>query len=146
MPASSPAPPLRVVGTGMGVVSPLGQGLEETTRALREGRDGVRPVTTFDVSKTRCKTAGQVVGMRNAECGTRNGKRLHRASHMMIAAAQELWQSDSSFQPELLVIGTTSGGMSFGEAFFRAQVEKRRPRERAAWLANYLPHKPVLDA
>jgi 3-oxoacyl-[acyl-carrier-protein] synthase II len=142
----APANALRVVVTAMGVISPLGQGLEETSSALRQGRDGVRPVTAFDVSKTRCKTAGQVVAMRNAECGTPNGKRLHPASHMMIAAAQELRQSDSAFQPELLVIGTTSGGMSFGEAFYRAQVEKRRPRERAAWLANYLPHKPVLDA
>jgi 3-oxoacyl-[acyl-carrier-protein] synthase II len=35
--------------------------------------------------------------------------------------------------------------MSFGEAFYRAQVAKRRTRARAAWLANYLPQKPVLD-
>ncbi len=130
----------------MGVVSPLGQGLEETAKALREGRDGVRPVTAFDVSKTRCKTAGQVVEMRHAECGTQKGKRLHRASYMMIAAAQELQRIDAGFRPELLVIGTTSGGMSFGEAFYRAQVEKRRARERVMWLANYLPQKPVLDA
>ncbi len=64
----------------------------------------------------------------------------------MMAAGRELLAGDPAFQPELLVIGTTSGGMSFGEAFYRAQVEKRRPRERAAWLANYLPHKAVLDA
>ena len=64
----------------------------------------------------------------------------------MIAAAQELSQSDSEFHPELLVIGTTSGGMSFGEQFYRAQVAKKRIRSSAAWLANYLPHKPVLDA
>jgi 3-oxoacyl-[acyl-carrier-protein] synthase II len=36
--------------------------------------------------------------------------------------------------------------MSFGEAFFRAQVAKQRPRERARWLANYMPQKAVLDA
>jgi len=65
---------------------------------------------------------------------------------MMIAAARELVAGDPAFQPELLIIGTTSGGMSFGEAFYRAQVEKNRQPKRAAWLANYLPHKPIADA
>jgi 3-oxoacyl-[acyl-carrier-protein] synthase II len=36
--------------------------------------------------------------------------------------------------------------MSFGEAFYRAEVAKQRRRERARWLANYLPQKAVLDA
>ena len=138
---SPPAPtrPSRVVVTAVGVVSPLGLGSEETTAALRAGRDGVSPITAFDVSKTRCRTAGQVGEMRNGEW-------LHPASRMMIAAAREVAVGDAAFRPELLVIGTTSGGMSFGEAFYRAQVEKRKPRERAMWLANYLPQKPVLDA
>jgi 3-oxoacyl-[acyl-carrier-protein] synthase II len=65
---------------------------------------------------------------------------------MMMAAASEVRQGDRGFDPELLVIGTTSGGMSFGEAFYRAQVRKQRPPECAGWLANYLPQKPVLDA
>jgi len=64
----------------------------------------------------------------------------------MIQAARELQAMDPLFQPELTVIGTTSGGMSFGEAFYKAQVERRRPRERPMWLANYLPQKAVLDA
>jgi 3-oxoacyl-[acyl-carrier-protein] synthase II len=135
----------------MGVVSPLGQGLEETARSLKEGHDGVRPVTTFDVSKTRCKTAGQVpaslwVHEPHADKSPWPRHSPHPASFMMIAAAQELRMADPGFAPELAVIGTTSGGMSFGEQFYRAQVEKRRPRKRAAWLANYLSHKAVLDA
>src|SRR6202008_3897633 len=53
---------------------------------------------------------------------------------------------DSGFVPELAVIGTTSGGMSFGERYQRAQIARERPRERAAWLATYMPQKAVLDA
>lgn len=64
----------------------------------------------------------------------------------MIAAAREALAQDAGFVPELAVIGTTSGGMSFGEQYFRAQVAKAKPRERAAWLANYLPKKAVADA
>jgi 3-oxoacyl-[acyl-carrier-protein] synthase II len=36
--------------------------------------------------------------------------------------------------------------MSFGEQFYRAQINHECRRERASWLANYLPHKPVVDA
>ncbi len=64
----------------------------------------------------------------------------------MIAAARELAAGDPAFAPELMVIGTTSGGMSFGEQFHRALIAQRRPREAAFWLANYMPQKAVLDA
>jgi len=140
----------RVAVTAIGMVSPLGLGSAETVRALRAAQDGVAPVTAFDVSKTRCKTAGLVdraaLATRVGESGARAHHR-HPASLMMMAAAAEVRAGDGGFDPELLVIGTTSGGMSFGEAFYRAQVEKaRRTPARAAWLANYLPQKPVLDA
>ena len=65
---------------------------------------------------------------------------------MLAAATKEARDGDRGFQPEAAVIGTTSGGMSYGESFYRAQIEHRRPRARAGWLANYSPQKPVLDA
>ena len=146
MPASPETPPRRVAITALGVVSPLGQGLDETADALRAGRDGVRAVTTFDVSRTRSKTAGQVGEFQISDFRFQIEKRLHPASRMLIAAAREAQGQDGGFVPELFVVGTTSGGMSCGEHYFRAQVAKARPRERAAWLANYLPQKAVLDA
>ena len=142
----------RVAITAAGVVSPLGHGLEETRRSLCEGRDCVSPVTRFDVSKTRCKTAGQIppASAKNGQTGKERHhqrlSRLHPASVFMIEAARELRAMDPLFHPEITVIGATGGGMNFGEAFYRAQVERRRPRERAIWLANYLPQKAVLDA
>ena len=144
MQTSPEPPPRRVAITALGVVSPLGFGAEENSRALREGRDGVGAVTEFEVSRTRAKTAGRVGEMTNDEC--RMTRRLHRASRMMIAAAREARAKDAGFAPELAVMGTTSGGMSFGEQYFRAQVARAKPRSRAAWLANYLPQKAVADA
>lgn len=133
----------RVVVTAAGVVSPLGHGLAETTRSLREGRDGVTPMAAerFDVSRCRAKTAGQVVPVRPSD-----SDRLHAASLLMMEAVREVTRTDGGFRPELMVIGTTSGGMSFGEQFFRAQISREHPRRRAAWLANYMPQKALLDA
>ena len=145
-PMSDPAAPVRRVAiTALGVVSPLGVGAEENAASLRAGWDGVSVVTRFDVSRTRCKTAGQVGGSRRAEGGGRK-RELHPASRMMMAAVREVRAGDEGFVPELFVVGTTSGGMSFGEQFYRAQVAKVRPHRQAGWLANYLPQKAVLDA
>jgi 3-oxoacyl-[acyl-carrier-protein] synthase II len=130
----------------MGAISPLGCGLAETARALRAGCDGVGPVAAFDVRETRCKTAGQVAPLTSAGSGSRRQDRLHPASRWMIAASREVQADDPAFRPELMVIGTTSGGMSFGEEYFRAQLAGKKPRDRARWVANYLAHKPVMDA
>jgi 3-oxoacyl-[acyl-carrier-protein] synthase II len=52
----------RVVITGMGIVSPLGIGLEKNWGALCEGRSGVGPITRFDTSEYPAKIAGEVKG------------------------------------------------------------------------------------
>src|SRR4029077_8276600 len=76
----------------------------------------------------------------------RQAARLHRASRMMIAAVREVRAQDPEFAPELVVIGTTSGGMTYGESFFRSALAGGSRRGHAAWLANYSPQKPVHDA
>src|SRR5213592_825035 len=109
--------PARVAVTAAGVISPLGFGLAETLESLRSARDCVTSVMRFSVAQCRCKTAGQVADARllASRAGTPRSRRLHRASHMMIEALQELVIQQPQFEPELTVIGTTSGGMSYGE-------------------------------
>jgi 3-oxoacyl-[acyl-carrier-protein] synthase II len=50
----------RVVVTGMGLVTPLASGIEETWRRLLAGESGIRRIEKFDVSDLACKIAGQV--------------------------------------------------------------------------------------
>ncbi|HJT44777.1 MAG TPA: beta-ketoacyl-[acyl-carrier-protein] synthase family protein [Chthoniobacterales bacterium] len=141
------SPKARVAVVAAGIVSPLGSGLQETRQALRKGTDCVTGVSLFDVGKCRCQTAAQIPNdrLRSGQNG-RKSARLHRASHMMISAAGELFESDPKFKPEVTVIGTTSGGMSFGEDYYRAVLEHKKLRRSPEWLANYPPQKPVLDA
>lgn len=138
----------RVAVVGAGVVSPLGLGLAETLDSLRAGRDCVTPVTRFDVEQCRCKTAGQIPDERlsaNHQNG-RRARRLHRASRMMICALDEALAQDAKFKPELTVIGTTSGGMSFGEDYYRSLHRHDRLWRAPSWIANYPPQKAVIDA
>ncbi|MBL8177770.1 MAG: beta-ketoacyl-ACP synthase II [Bryobacterales bacterium] len=50
----------RVVVTGVGLVSALGIGTEETWSALRAGKSGIRRITQFDCSNFACQIAGEV--------------------------------------------------------------------------------------
>ena len=50
----------RVVVTGLGLVTPLGSGIEQTWQRLIAGRSGIKRVEKFDVSDLPCKIAGQV--------------------------------------------------------------------------------------
>jgi 3-oxoacyl-[acyl-carrier-protein] synthase II len=133
----------------MGVISPLGAGLAATVDALRTARDCISPVARFPVAQCRCTTAGQVedAWLADAVPGDRRARRLHRASRMMIRALAELLDQAPGFCPELTVVGTTSGGMSFGEQYYRAlqQPEARAPH-LPSLIANYPPQKPAIDA
>jgi 3-oxoacyl-[acyl-carrier-protein] synthase II len=50
----------RVVVTGLGLVTPLGCGIEQTWRRLIAGESGIKRIEKFDVSDITCKIAGQV--------------------------------------------------------------------------------------
>ncbi len=139
----------RVAVVGAGIVSPLGPGLAATCEALRAARDCVTPVERFPVDQCRCSTAGQVQDewLAGVLPSDRRARRLHRASRMMIAALAEVLEQAPEFQPQLTVIGTTSGGMSFGEQYYRALQQPARRQTRAPeWIANYPPQKPAIDA
>ena len=52
----------RVVVTGVGLVSALGIGTEETWQAVLKGQPGIAPITRFDTEQFSCKIAGEVKG------------------------------------------------------------------------------------
>ena len=138
----------RVAVVAAGVVSPLGFRLTETLDSLRNSRNCISPVTRFSVGQCRCKTAGQVSDDRllATQAEAPRSRRLHRASHMMIQALTELVAQEPHFEPELTVIGTTSGGMSYGEHYYRSLRQAGDLRHAATWIANYPAQKPVIDA
>ena len=80
----------RVVVTGMGAVTPLGNDVETSWRAAVEGRSGIGPITRFDTTAYDSRIAGEVRDF-NAEdyVPAKDLRRMDRFIHYAIATAKQ---------------------------------------------------------
>lgn len=80
----------RVVITGMGVISPLGNNVETLWRHLIEGKSGITAIDTFDVSNSKTRIAGLVRDF-DAEgiWGRKEARKMDKFCQFALAAAEE---------------------------------------------------------
>ncbi len=112
-------PKRRVVVTGVGLVSPLGIGTEETWQALLAGRSGAGPITLFDASQHSTRFACEVKGFDPLRfIDKKDVKKVDRFIQFAIGAAQfALANSALQITPELaprvgVYIGSGIGGFA----------------------------------
>lgn len=133
----------RVVVTGMGMVTPLGSGVETTWQRILEGRSGARQIDTFEVSDLPCKIACMVPRGDGAD-GTFNPdqwmepKEQRKVDPFIIYALAAARQAldDASWRPETpedqcatgVMIGSGIGGVG-GIAEGALLVKERGPRK-----------------
>ncbi len=108
----------RVVVTGLGCVSPLGNNVEETWNALLAGKSGAAPITAFDASAHKTKFAAEVKGFDGAALfGAREARKMDRFTQFASAAALEamtqanLKIDDSNRDRVGILIGSGIGGI-----------------------------------
>lgn len=81
---------VRVVITGLGCVSPLGNSVPATWEAAIAGTSGAAPITHFDTTQFETKFAAEVKGFDAAELfGRKEARRMDRYTQFGVAAAQE---------------------------------------------------------
>lgn len=124
----STAPPARVVVTGAGIITALGNGWSVNADGFRTGRVAIRGVTLFDVSRQRTKLAAEAdlsIALPPTSLTAKQVKRLDRGAKLLLHAAAEAWNTAGWHTAEglPLALGTTSGGMNFGETFLRQAVQ-----------------------
>ncbi|MDD3652918.1 MAG: beta-ketoacyl-ACP synthase II [Desulfotomaculaceae bacterium] len=78
----------RVVITGLGIISPVGTGLERFWSSLTGGVSGIRRVTRFDPSNHSTKIAGEVVDFEHTKfLDKKEARRMDRFTQFAVAAA-----------------------------------------------------------
>lgn len=80
----------RVVVTGMGAITPLGNTVTEYWSSLLEGRSGIGPITLFDASRHACRIAGEVKGFDPCDYIYRkDAKRMERFAQFAVCTSQQ---------------------------------------------------------
>lgn len=121
----------RVVVTGLGIISPVGIGTEETWQNLLAGQSGLGPITQFDTQESACKIAGEVKGFDpEAYMDKKEAKRMDRFAQFAVAASKmALMDSGLDLEQEDaerigVILGTGIGGISTFEQQCRNLIEK----------------------
>ena len=114
------------------------------------GRTAFRPVSLFDVSRQRVKTAAEVSvppTLPRTRLSRRQATRLDRASKLLLLAAHQAWEQCGWRSGNIpVVLGTTSGGMTLGQEYFRHAVEAPfRSRRQAARAIHYQSQRQGQD-
>lgn len=133
--------------TGFGAVCGLGMNTQEILRQLRAGRDASAEVTLFSTAGCHCTRAMEVPDAELAALSARHPEtqRWHRVGRMLLQAALEAKLQAGGFTPQAAVFGTTSGGMSFGEDFFRHLLRGKPARELREEVRQYVPQQAAVD-
>jgi len=78
----------RVVVTGLGAITPLGNTVTQYWQGLLQGRSGIEPITLFDASRHACQIAGEVKGFDPSDYLERKeAKRMDRFAQFAVCAS-----------------------------------------------------------
>jgi len=140
----------RVVITGLGVVSPVGIGLDATWESLVAGRSGIADITLFDTTDYPIHVAGEVKDFDATRyMDARDVRRHDRNTHFAVAAAGEALRNAGLLADEHLtdvdadrfgmVFGTGIGGIGMMSDGIRTLLERGPSRISPFLLPHMLP-------
>ncbi|RMG43870.1 MAG: beta-ketoacyl-[acyl-carrier-protein] synthase II [Candidatus Dadabacteria bacterium] len=119
----------RVVITGIGIVSPLGNTTAESWGNVLEGKSGINEVTRFDASAFSARIAGEVRGFDiGAYLPPKEVKKHDLFSQFSIAAAEQAWNDSgiakAGYDPVRVgsILGIGIGGISTLEKYYAAYL------------------------
>ncbi len=122
-----------VVITGMGVISAIGQNVDEFWESLAAGKSGIGPITRFDVNNFPAKLTAEVKGF-NPEnyMDAKTVDRTSRPIHMAIAATKEAIASSrlDMTKEDKTRVGCVTSTMADSNAAIRAseELQEKGPR------------------
>ncbi|MSP22344.1 MAG: beta-ketoacyl-[acyl-carrier-protein] synthase II [Dehalococcoidia bacterium] len=137
--------PRRVVVTGVGLVTPVGIGREESWRALLAGENGITGVTLCDAHDIESRVAGEVKNFDALNYVDRKeARRMDRFTHLAIAASAEAHEQsglDVAVAADEIgaMIGVGIGGLTWLEEGYRTLFEKGPDRISPFLVPAFIP-------
>jgi 3-oxoacyl-[acyl-carrier-protein] synthase II len=138
----------RVVVTGMGMVTPVGNDLQSTWDALKAGRSGAGPITQFDTTDFDVRFAAEVKNFEvDRYLERKEAKRMDRFAQLAMAASQEaVTQAGLADKPKNVdfdrvgvLIGSGIGGIATFEDQTRVMLERGPKRISPFFVPMFIP-------
>ena len=124
----------RVAVTGLGIVCPVGNAVEEAWQNLVAGKPGIGPITRFDATSFACRIAGEVKGFDvSAYLSPKEARHMDAFIHYGLAAAIQAWKdcglqvSEANAERIGVNMGSGIGGLPRIEET-HAELTQRGPR------------------
>ena len=121
----------RVVVTGLGIVSPIGNTVAEAWNSALAGKSGITRITRFDPSRLACQIAGEVNAFEVAPyMSPKEARRMDLFIHYGLAAALQAWRecglqiSAQNAERVGINFGSGIGGLPMIEAQHKELTEK----------------------
>lgn len=121
----------RVVVTGMGAITPIGNNVEEFWNGIKEGRNGIDEITKFDTTDYKVKLAAEVKNFNAKEhMDFKEAKRMEPFSQFAVVAAKEaMTMSGLNMEQEDpyrvgVIIGSGIGSLQSVEREYQKILEK----------------------
>ncbi|MCJ7596817.1 MAG: beta-ketoacyl-ACP synthase II [Desulfobacterales bacterium] len=146
----------RVVITGLGMVTPLGTGVQENWEAVCAGRSGIKVIEKFDVTLFPTKIAGEIRDFRSADFMDKQSvRRLDVFVHYALASAR-MAKEDSGLKIDAhnrhrvgSITGSGLGGLSMLE-YYHSVLLDQGPRKVSPFfipgiIANMAPGQIAIE-
>ena len=120
----------RVVVTGMGAITPVGNNVKDTCEGLKSGKNGIAPITLFDTENFKAKLGAEVKDFNPRDYLEVNEVlRTDRYAQFAVAAAQQAVEEsgiEGTVAPERfsVIFGTGIGGINTFETEYGKLMEK----------------------
>ncbi len=109
----------RVVVTGLGAITPVGNDVEHTWEALKAGQSGIKHITQFDTSDLQTQFAGEVKGFDAQErFGRKEARRMDRVTQFAMDACSQAMADSRLLENGIdrnrigVVVGSAVGGIN----------------------------------
>lgn len=140
----------RVVITGIGAITPVGNTATATWDALVAGRSGITAVTQFDATPYDSRVAGEIKGFDpEVRIPRKEARRMARCSQISVVAAHEAVEDSGldlhNEDPTRMgvIMGTGVGGQDMFVDMIRSGASATRLRSRPVDVINGLPNMPA---